>query len=170
MAYPHVPIDSVKRGPRILLIGPEMKRPCDQSSHMPHLPVSAKRPYKTPLAVSERTISSIPPAPRFWIALDMPTEQKHTNPTRKTCVHGELSTSVRPAGGLTSESSSLDLGEVCCNVAHGAVRKVGKVGCMHSCEYLYQQSGTYLGVPWIPQYMTAISHSQLAFPCTSTTW
>ncbi len=38
----------------------------------------------------EVVTSCVPPAPRLEMALNMPTEQKHTKPTSATCVHGEL--------------------------------------------------------------------------------
>jgi hypothetical protein len=53
-------------------------------------PVNAKRPYKTPLAVSDRVISCVPPAPKLLRALNMPGVQKQVNPTRSTCTVGVL--------------------------------------------------------------------------------
>ena len=45
-------------------------------------PVRANIPYRTPLAVSERATSCVPPAPRLETALNMPTVAKQVIPVQ----------------------------------------------------------------------------------------
>jgi len=70
----------------------------------------------------DRVMLSMPPAPKLEMALDMPTELKHTKPTRKTCVHGELSgvSSVR-VQELTAVLANLEARESICDGCHLAV-------------------------------------------------
>lgn len=74
-----MPSDRVSRTPKMLLNDPAKN------------PLTANTLYSTELAMFDVTMSCVPPAPRLVIALYIPTEQKQTNPTRATCVHGELS-------------------------------------------------------------------------------